>query len=75
MGQFLTSKYLGKASIFWPEFFLLLIVKGLAFGNFGSHYFHESQIFEKQLGELSYLQYPLSVVGCSCIWWATVKPG
>jgi hypothetical protein len=29
---------------------------------FGSHYFHESQIFDKQLGELSYLQYLLSVV-------------
>jgi hypothetical protein len=62
MGQFLTRKYLKKAGIFWPEIFLLLFVKGQAFGNFGSNYFHASQIFDKQLGKLPYLQYPWSVV-------------
>jgi hypothetical protein len=39
----------------------MVFVKGLAFGNFGSHYFHASQIFDKQLGELPYLQYLSSV--------------
>jgi hypothetical protein len=42
---------------------LLVFVKALAFGNFGSQYFYESQIFGKQLGELPYLQYPSSVSG------------
>ncbi len=36
-------------------------MQAFVIGNFGSHYFHESQIFDKQLGELP-LQYPLSVV-------------
>jgi hypothetical protein len=43
------------------KFFMLLFIKGLAFGNFGSHHFHERQIFDKQFGELPYLQYPSSV--------------
>ncbi len=46
----------------WNFFFWLVFVKVLDFGNFGSHYFHENQIFDKQQGELSYLQYPWSVV-------------
>jgi hypothetical protein len=37
--------------IFW-----LVFVKGPAFRNFGSHYFHD-----KQLGEFPHLQYPWSV--------------
>jgi hypothetical protein len=51
MSQFIAPKYLRKATIFWPQF-LLVFVKGLTFGNFESHYFHESQIFDKQLGDL-----------------------
>jgi hypothetical protein len=38
--------------------FLLLFKKGPAFWNFGSHYFCESQIFDKQLCGLPFLQYP-----------------
>jgi hypothetical protein len=56
MSQFLEPKYLWNDRISGPEFFVLLFVKGLALGNFGSHYFHESQIFDKQLDELPYLQ-------------------
>jgi hypothetical protein len=35
----------------------MLFLEGLAFGNFGCQYCHESQIFDKQLHELPNLQY------------------
>ena len=56
MNQFLAPNIFERLGYFLPEFFLVF-VKGLAFGNLGSYYFHESQILDKQLGELLYLQY------------------
>jgi hypothetical protein len=40
MTQFFATKYFLKASMFWNETFLAGI------GNFGGHYFYESQIFD-----------------------------
>jgi hypothetical protein len=42
--------------------FFACFCKGLSFWNFGSYFFHESQIFDKQLGKLPYLQYLWSLV-------------
>jgi hypothetical protein len=49
-----------KLILAW-NFFLLLFLKDLVFGNFGCHYCHESQIFDQQLHELPNLQYLRSV--------------
>jgi hypothetical protein len=46
-GAFFAPKYLSRLASF-GLIFLLLYAKGLAFGYFGSHYFHESQIFDKK---------------------------
>ena len=62
MSQFLTPKYFKKASIFWHGIIFAGICKGCSVWKFWKSLFLESQIFGKQLGELRYLQYSLSVV-------------
>jgi hypothetical protein len=60
MSQFLAPNIFERLAYFSLNF-LLVVVKGLAFENFGNQYFYESPIFDKQQGELPYLQYPSSV--------------
>jgi hypothetical protein len=61
MSQFLASKFFERPTYFGLNLFWLVFTEGLAFENFGSHYYYESPIFDKQQGELPYVQYPLSV--------------
>jgi hypothetical protein len=61
MSQLFAQNIVERLAHFGLIFFCVMFVMGLALRNFGSHYFHKSLIFVKQLGALPYLQYPLSV--------------